>query len=231
MCKKIYKPREAICLLLFSEARNAEEIKKALYGKRNSRLPQLLRELRNEGKIKTKLSKDNRYHIYQTETKTLLNYIISELKKKDIALTPEEKTKLLKILKQKSFKEFVRDFVNSFLMDVKSEHFTFSNLIFYFSIKCIHTYNVGRYMKAKCNIDPSDPEITKGFSEEKLSEFELVQLGYNLLAKLGNLSPRAYVINYHYERFIDMVETANRETKEFKKEQNNIENGNGHGLS
>jgi len=210
---KIYNPKEAICIIVYTTPRNAEEIKDKMYGKRNSKLPKLLKELREENKITSVLSPDNRYHIFQTRPETLLNYIIKELKIKDISLDNNEKNQVLKYLKSEEFKKQINLMVSN--LNIRSEHFTFKGLIEDLSLRCIYEHNRHQFLKAK------------KFPLDKLpDDFSLLKMDYKLLAKLLSLYYNAYVINKHYENFIVMIngvyQITNTKKYDDKKENNHF---------
>lgn len=213
MCKKIYNPKEAIGLLLYAEPKNAEFIKNKMYGKRNSKVPKWIKELKDNNKIIPVVSKDSRYYFYQTNPKTLLNYIINTLikrekfcncKKYEISLTSEEKTKVLQYCKSPKFLKFVKEFVNN--IDVKSEHFTYSGLMELFSWECITTLAIYSYINRK--LKPEDFKNILSINKDNES-LEFMLLGRELLSKLSNLNIKARWVFNSYEKVIVGIESIN----------------------
>lgn len=216
MCKKIYNPKEAICLIIYIDKKTIIDISKKLYEKRNTRIADWMKELLKEKKIIVKPNIDHiRKPYYQTRPNTILNYIIKRLKQINIALNDSEKKQVFKHLKSEEFKNLVILMVDN--LDVKSEHFSFSGLIDDLSLRCIFEYNRHQFLKAK------GVPLNK-IKDEKLS---LLKMPYRLLGKLGSLYHNAYVINKHYENFILMINGV----YQIEKKYNNKVNGNGHGLA
>jgi len=219
MCKKIYNPKEAICLIIYIEKKTLIDISKKLYGKRNTRISDWIKDLLKENKIVVKPNIDHiRKPYYQTKPETFLNYIVKTLQdrerecnteKYEISLTSKEKTKMLKYLKSPHFIKIANNFVSN--MPIKSEHFTFSGLIDIFSWHCIYEYVVTLYVNQRGYLDTTKiNDYIKESKGNKKNAFDLMILGKDLVRKLTNLNPRARWIFRNYDKLITMIEAVNQ---------------------
>ena len=192
MTKKYDNPKETICLLLMKKPLPIEKISELLYGNRNVRVNEYVRELRAVKWIRITLGEtDIKQKICHVTTKCLIDSIHYELSTYGIELTREDRNKLKEYFATKGFKSFLSYLLKD--IDLKETPFDFSIIKKHLALYSILRGSIHDYLEDRLNVDTATKEFQEAIvipsGNERTKElYEFEELGLRLQAKLANLS-------------------------------------------
>ena len=214
MTEKIRSPKEVICLLVWNQPRNVTEIQKKMYGKRNSRVPGWITELRKDGWIKKveDFNKDQREDYYIANPFAFRYYLLNWFDIAGIKLLKKEKQIIRDISKSPGLKKYIGYIIEKCLEKNRLpdlfyvlETFCYDCTFYGFLIR--HDNINTKILTSKTKIN-DDEKIYLVDIEDMTDIFYM--LGQSLLDKIANLNPEKFVLlNSYFEVLSDYFKTQN----------------------